>query len=265
MPSTISHSQAGKGVFVCSDKPIVPGTLLGFFPGVLYTKEFIPKANNDLWKTELPYLLRYKGDAIFHQESLLYPPYKLGYGIEEYLLRLKNENKTLPWEVPSHYINPYALGHFINHPPPDTAPNACLIDFEIPECFFPSFLLNYYPYMRHSIYPSAPPKALTAVGIVAIQHLHNQEIFINYGNERFSENFIPDWLHEPPDNMPIANYLCKEDCLNDYSRLTKLLLKWDDFSFSEIDKIQREMQKDKEKRAKEALNEPKLFEKYYQK
>ena len=65
--------------------------------------------------------------------------------------------------------------------------------------------------------------------------------------------------------MPIANYLCKEDCLNDYSRLTKLLLKWDDFSFSEIDKIQREMQKDKEKRAKEALNEPKLFEKYYQK
>jgi len=35
-------------------------------------------------------------------------------------------------------INPYAVGHMINHPPPDTPANIKLIDFDLPMTFFPS-------------------------------------------------------------------------------------------------------------------------------
>ena len=94
--------------------------------------------------------------------------------------------------MPSEYINPYALGHYINHPPANTPANVCLIDFEIPEPFFPSFLLNHFPYMRYSISPSAPPQNLHVIGVIAIQHLHNQELFTNYGNERFPDDFTPN-------------------------------------------------------------------------
>ena len=65
--------------------------------------------------------------------------------------------------------------------------------------------------------------------------------------------------------MPISNYLCKDDCLYDFSRLTRMLLKWDQFSMSELEKMQKEMQEDKKRRTKEAMEDPKLFEKYYKK
>ena len=41
-------------------------------------------------------------------------------------------------EVPAKDINPYAVGHYINHPPPDTEANVKLIDFDLPYSFFPS-------------------------------------------------------------------------------------------------------------------------------
>jgi hypothetical protein len=44
-----------------------------------------------------------------------------------------------------------------------------------------------------------------------------------------------------------------------------MLLKWDQFSMSELEKMQKEMQEDKKRRTKEAMEDPKLFEKYYKK
>jgi len=41
-------------------------------------------------------------------------------------------------EVPAKDINPYAVGHYINHPPPDTEANVKLLDFDLPYSFFPS-------------------------------------------------------------------------------------------------------------------------------
>ena len=57
--STILHSQSGKGVFIFNEKPVPPGTLIGFYPGIIYDKEAINKIkdkNQSL--TELPYLIR---------------------------------------------------------------------------------------------------------------------------------------------------------------------------------------------------------------
>lgn len=216
-------------------------------------------------KVELPYLLRYNGNAVMHEDFLFYPPENFGYSMEDYVRRIEKTKKNLPIEVLPQKINPYALGHLINHPPVETPPNVCFIDFEVPESFFPSFFLNHFPYMRFAIPPAAKPEPFQAVGIISVEPLHNQELFVNYGHERFPENFAPEWLVDPPDNLPISNYLLKEDCLYEFTRLTKLLLKFDNFSLTELEKAQKAMQEDKEKRLKEALEDPKLFEKFYKK
>lgn len=52
-------------------------------------------------------------------------------------------------EVPPQDINPYAVGHLINHPPPDFSANVNLIDFDLPYNFFPSAYARYIPYIKY--------------------------------------------------------------------------------------------------------------------
>ena len=44
-------------------------------------------------------------------------------------------------------INPYALGHIINHPPPGVPANCMFIDLDLPFTFFTSEYSRYLPYM----------------------------------------------------------------------------------------------------------------------
>jgi hypothetical protein len=44
-------------------------------------------------------------------------------------------------------MNPFAVGHLVNHPPPDTAANIKFIDFDLPYTFFPSSMARYLPYI----------------------------------------------------------------------------------------------------------------------
>ncbi len=46
-------------------------------------------------------------------------------------------------------INPFALGHLINHPPPDTPANCLLLDFDLPYSFFPSAFTKFIPYINY--------------------------------------------------------------------------------------------------------------------
>lgn len=50
--------------------------------------------------------------------------------------------------MPPEYLNPFALGHMINHPPPDVPANVSLIDFDLPYTFFPSSFSRYIPYIK---------------------------------------------------------------------------------------------------------------------
>ena len=50
--------------------------------------------------------------------------------------------------VSAEMINPYAVGHFINHPPPDVAANVKTVDLDIPYTFFPSYMTRYLPYIN---------------------------------------------------------------------------------------------------------------------
>jgi hypothetical protein len=45
-------------------------------------------------------------------------------------------------------INPFAVGHLINHPPPDVAANVKLVDFDLPYTFFPNYISRYFPFIE---------------------------------------------------------------------------------------------------------------------
>jgi len=54
--------------------------------------------------------------------------------------------------VKPHMINPFALGHFINHAPPDQPANVKFVDLDIPFTFFPNYINKYFPFI-HSLDP----------------------------------------------------------------------------------------------------------------
>ena len=62
---------------------------------------------------------------------------------------MKNVNNQIT-EVYGEYVNPYAHGHKINHPPPNTQVNVTFIDCLIPYTFFPQHYLRYLPYIKYS-------------------------------------------------------------------------------------------------------------------
>jgi len=51
-------------------------------------------------------------------------------------------------KVPYEVINPFALGHMINHPPPEVSANVLFVDFDIPYNWFPSSFRRYLPYIQ---------------------------------------------------------------------------------------------------------------------
>mmetsp|Transcript_9820 Transcript_9820/g.14643 ORF Transcript_9820/g.14643 Transcript_9820/m.14643 type:complete len:437 (-) Transcript_9820:29-1339(-) len=269
--STVSHSEAGSGVFLETLKPVSPGTMLGFFPGTIYdSRNLNLKAQKVVAsKTELPYLRRFNGNAVYYDDPLVYPCYKLGYSLEDYLIKLERSGRSKPIEVDSEKINPYALGHKINHTPPGTAPNVCLLDLEVDKDFLPGYLMRYFPYMEYSSPPrgwSEPLGKYHIVVVVALSELRSgEELFLNYGNERFLEDFRPDWLVEPPEPEEISAYLNKQEVLYDFSRLNKTLMKWDEVSSTAIESIELERKKKHEEAVKKSLEDPQLFEKYYKK
>ena len=84
-------------------------------------------------------------------------------------------------------MNPYALGHMINHAPPDEAANCHLIDFDLPYTFFPTNFTRYIPYidMREE---DKSNKSVTrkkdifgAVAVIATQNIgHGEELYLDY-------------------------------------------------------------------------------------
>jgi hypothetical protein len=142
--SLIDHHEAGKGVFVsCLRQSIVlPGTLLGLVPGVICDKgvPMPPTPKRSL----RPFLLRFDGTWLDYEKELPYPLPPPGTSYEDHYnewaiqCQLRGDSESKYVEVPAKDINPYAVGHYINHPPPDTEANVKLIDFDLPYSFFPS-------------------------------------------------------------------------------------------------------------------------------
>lgn len=58
------------------------------------------------------------------------------------------KNDSLLIRISPEKVNPYAMGHLINHPPPDTPANVKLVDFDMPITFFPSYMSRYFPIIK---------------------------------------------------------------------------------------------------------------------
>ena len=58
------------------------------------------------------------------------------------------ENQAKMVRVAQDMINPFSVGHIINHPPPDISANVKFVDFDLPYTFFPSYLGRYLPYIN---------------------------------------------------------------------------------------------------------------------
>lgn len=68
------------------------------------------------------------------------------------------------------FSNPFAVGHFANHPPKDTRPNVASLPFDFKEDDFPVCLRRYIPNAHFLPQPAtsdAPPRTLVS-GLVLV-------------------------------------------------------------------------------------------------
>jgi len=236
--SKVEHHEAGDGVFLkCTnpDQKILPGSLLGIVPGVLYSSYEPPIEDRQREdpRVEKNYLTLYDTTYLKYSDKLPYP-IKFGYSLtecyenNEKLNALRGENLSII-EVPGEYFNPYAVGHKINHPPPDTSLNTLLLDIVIPYSFFPEYLLSYLPYVRFSSEKDAGllkeyyhNNCFHGLAIIAVDEIYDgDELYCDYfDHQRYSMNFTPDWLVRPP---PLSPYLTKYEYENNFSFLAKVI------------------------------------------
>jgi hypothetical protein len=134
-------------------------------------------------------------------------------------------------QVPPTFLNPYALGHLVNHPPPDTPANISLIDFDLPYTFFPSSYTRYIPYIKHreepkkgKTYETRDAGVYRAVAMVAQTPIaHGDELFVDYLEDQrleLDQGVVPEWLLEPP---PASPFLQKKELTADVPFTIKLL------------------------------------------
>jgi hypothetical protein len=209
--------------------------LLGLFPGVICDSG-VPLPPVPKRAGLRPFLRRYDGFWLDFEKELPYPMPPPGGNFmdlfENFLLQNeKRGNDTFAKiiQVPPEYLNPYALGHLVNHPPPDQPANISLIDFDLPYSFFPINYSRYIPYIK---YREEPTKAKTyetrnndvfrAVAMVAtVPIAHGDELFVDYmEDERINKDNLPDWLLEPPQANP---YLDKRELTAKVPFTVKLL------------------------------------------
>lgn len=191
--SAIDHPAAGYGVHVKGE--ILPGTVIGFYPGTVY----FPQDISEAVVTENEYLIgRYDGVVIdgrmwdrraeqLHREIR---NLQVASGITP---ELNSLNK---------FRNPYALANYINHPPREHLKrvNAFLYQYDFP-ADMPEEFKQYIPneYFK-------PPNVLwarddvTMFGMVCVarRRIKDEELFINYRLN--PANPYPDWYAQPDPN-----------------------------------------------------------------
>ena len=163
----------------------------------------------------------------------------------------KNGIGNTPFEeIEPEFLNPYAIGHKINHPPPDISENVWFIDFDIPYTWFPSEYLRHLPYIDNSQptfaeQSSIRKNVLRTVAVVAARFIENgEELYTNYyEDDRVPPGFSADWLVRPP---PLSPYLTKKKMITQLPISAKILIHlkfaklgekfdtWESRSFKEI-------------------------------
>lgn len=181
--SRIRHLEAQDGVFVNSKKKkILPGTLLGFYPGVIYSR------NKEKPKNEYcNYLRRPNGCWVDPSANVPYPKMNLAY-LAEYDSNIEKRLSTV--KLPLYKTCHLGIGHKINHPPPDSEANVKFFDFKVPPSFYPSSFSRYIP---NIMYERPKSKNISdfakilqtleyrLIGVVSIKDiLNDDELYADY-------------------------------------------------------------------------------------
>ena len=93
-------------------------------------------------------------------------------------------------EIDPEFLNPYAIGHKINHPPPGVSENVILIDFDVPYTWFPSEYRMHLPYADEDAMTlidegNIRKNVLRTVAIVAARFIEDgEELYMNYFEEQ---------------------------------------------------------------------------------
>jgi hypothetical protein len=232
--SKIEHQDAGMGVYLsCKNRKFVlPGSLLGFYPGLFYF-DYVKYSKPEVIDT-LPFLKRNDGCWVDPKFKIPYP-FKYGSSLEDWediemAARLDFGYSELNYKtIPLSYLNPLALGDKINHPPPDTPANVCFVDIYIPFQFFPLDFLRYVPNIIRLDYINTLknnlPKVMRTVGVISLDEIRDgDELYVDYINESMVPlNFRPDWLLAPPPRNP---YLVKGEYMTKPNIIDKAVRKF---------------------------------------
>ena len=216
--SKIYHQDSQEGLFLSCKKTgyVLPGTLLGFYPGVIFNST--PPSSKVINDT-LPYLKRF--DDFWVNPNFLVPFPLFGcHSIEEFLIQntqnkniLSGDKKNSKYEtnsiceivdeenidrnkfrfveLPLYKYNPLALGNKINHPPPDKEANVKLIDFFVPKSFFPEGFKKYLPNLPFSKFNESIKRnnqdndfysnSFRLVGVVSTNPIKDkEELYLDY-------------------------------------------------------------------------------------
>ncbi|XP_065832643.1 SET domain-containing protein 9-like [Oscarella lobularis] len=158
-PSAIDHPKAGHGVFLRGRA--VPGSVVAFFPGVVY----LPP----------------------HAKSLptgADPEYNL-YMMSRHDGAIVNANEYKD-------ANPYAFGHLINHPPKGTLPNVMPFSYDVPVTF-PSHLVPLIPnrYFKRPGFLYKTRSHMRCLVMVTTRHVQDEELLVNYRLNPKGQ--LPEW------------------------------------------------------------------------
>jgi hypothetical protein len=166
---------AGRGVFV--DGHALAGTLVAFQPGEVWAKEFLLNNSRDLI------------EHFDNDENL-----QLSLRFDEYLIDSRNSPVTVLTREGS--MNPWALGHMVNHPSPDAQPNGMSAMLNFTERMKLGPLLKYVPnsYAQEPGWQSSfffpEPLYMHGLCLIARQDVKNEELLYDY---RLQGEGIPGW------------------------------------------------------------------------
>lgn len=177
LKSTIPN--AGRGVFI--DGMAMEGSLVAFIPGQVLPKEYLLKASASL-------------DSYLSQDDT----HQLSLRSDDILI----DSRKSPYTVLSgESCNPWAIGHVLNHPPPNVIPNCRTvpINFTEPMNLKSTGLLRYVPntYKRNPMWMG--PKLLErdtiimhGMALMTRRDVENEELLYDY---KFTagDDDNPDW------------------------------------------------------------------------
>eukprot|EP01112_Ceratiomyxa_fruticulosa_P013797 TRINITY_DN389_c0_g1_i1.p1 TRINITY_DN389_c0_g1~~TRINITY_DN389_c0_g1_i1.p1 ORF type:complete len:356 (+),score=60.62 TRINITY_DN389_c0_g1_i1:154-1221(+) len=185
--SLIDHPESGYGVYLSGH--CIPGTLIGIYPGVVYSiRDLTDEVVNDN-----DYMIsRYDGyvvngrkwdqDASNTTKKSVQLPY-LGVNLESKALRK--------------YNNPFGIGQYINHPAPGSKPNVMAYAYNFPNDWpdeFKDLVPNRNFESKSPLWDFFGPE-MRSVLIFATQHIVDSEVTLNY---RYNPNNpYPDWYEQP--------------------------------------------------------------------